>query len=59
MTLPINSGLGKAQELLLLKGEGLSSVAEATGFADQSHRTRAFKRVIGATPREWRQDRTR
>ena len=55
----LNTRIGKAQELLLLKGEGLSTVAAATGFADQSHFTRAFKRVIGATPREWRQDRTR
>jgi AraC family transcriptional regulator len=55
----LNTRIGKAQELLLLKGEGLSIVAAATGFADQSHFTRAFKRVIGATPGEWRQDRTR
>ena len=55
----LNTRIGKAQELLLVKGEGLSTVAAATGFADQSHFTRAFKRVIGATPREWRQDRTR
>src|SRR6202035_3754438 len=55
----LNTRIGKAQELLLMKGEGLSTVSAATGLADQSHFTRAFKRVIGATPREWRQDRTR
>ena len=55
----LNTRIGKAQELLLLKGERLSIVAAETGFADQRHFTRAFKRVIGATPREWRQGRTR
>jgi AraC family transcriptional regulator len=41
-----------------MKGESLSMVAVATGFADQSHFTRTFKRVTGATPHEWRQNRT-
>jgi AraC family transcriptional regulator len=50
--------IGKAQELLLMKGESLPMVAAATGFADQSHFTRTFKRVTGATPNEWRQNRT-
>jgi len=49
--------IGKAQELMM-KGESLSTVAAATGFADQSHFTRTFKRVTGATPHDWRQDRT-
>jgi transcriptional regulator GlxA family with amidase domain len=54
----LNTRIGKAQELLLMKGESLSMVAVATGFADQSHFTRAFKRVTGATPHEWHQNRT-
>jgi AraC family transcriptional regulator len=54
----LNTRIGKAQELLLMKGESLSMVAVATGFADQSHFTRTFKRVTGATPHEWRQNRT-
>jgi AraC family transcriptional regulator len=41
-----------------MKGESLSMVAVATGFADQSHFTRTFKRVTGATPHEWHQNRT-
>jgi AraC-like DNA-binding protein len=41
-----------------MKGESLSMVAAATGFADQSHFTRTFKRVTGATPHEWHQNRT-
>ena len=55
----LNARIGKAQELLLMKGESLSMVAVATGFADQSHFTRTFKRVTGATPHEWHQNRTR
>jgi AraC family transcriptional regulator len=54
----LNTRIGKAQELLLMKGESLSMVAVATGFADQSHFTRTFKRVTGATPHEWHRDRT-
>jgi AraC family transcriptional regulator len=55
----LKTRIGKAQELLLMKGESLSMVAAATGFSDQSHFTRTFKRVPGATPHEWRQNRTR
>lgn len=44
----------KAQELLRRKGESLAAVAAATGFADQSHLTRVFKRVTGVTPHAWR-----
>jgi len=47
----LNTRIGKAQELLLMKGESLSMVAVPTGFADQSHFARTFKRVTGATPR--------
>jgi transcriptional regulator GlxA family with amidase domain len=42
----LNTRIGKAQELLLMKGESLSMVAVATGFADQSHFTRTFKRAL-------------
>jgi len=41
-----------------MKRESLSMVAAATGFADQSHFTRTFKRVTGATPHEWHRNRT-
>jgi AraC-like DNA-binding protein len=34
-------------------GEGLSDVAFATGFADQSHFTRHFKKAYGVTPGQW------
>jgi AraC family transcriptional regulator len=43
---------------LLTAGAGarsLADVAAAVGFADQSHLTRHFKRVLGVTPKQLRQ----
>jgi AraC family transcriptional regulator len=42
---------------LLSAGSGersLADVASAVGFADQSHLTRHFKRIVGVTPRQFR-----
>lgn len=38
---------------LLLEGRPLSSIAQEMGFADQSHFTRHFKRMVGITPRAY------
>ncbi|NKK75098.1 helix-turn-helix domain-containing protein [Rhizobium leguminosarum bv. viciae] len=38
----------------LLWGHKLSEVALACGFADESHLTRMFRRVVGVTPGAWR-----
>lgn len=35
---------------LLLEGRSIASVAADTGFVDQSHFTRSFKRVVGIAP---------
>lgn len=35
----------------LLKGEAIASVATETGFFDQSHLGRHFRRIVGVTPR--------
>ncbi len=43
----------KAKELLH-RGWSISRVASVAGFADQSHLTRHFKRLIGVTPGEYR-----
>jgi AraC-like DNA-binding protein len=39
---------------LLEEGEALAATAAATGFADQSHFHRHFKRTLGVTPGEYR-----
>jgi AraC family transcriptional regulator len=39
----------------LLAGErSLSAVAQCTGFADQAHMTRVFRRYYGLTPGQYR-----
>ncbi|MES1022000.1 AraC family transcriptional regulator [Gloeocapsa sp. BRSZ] len=40
-------------KILLAQGCAISQVANNTGFADQSHLTRHFKRVIGVTPGQY------
>jgi AraC-like DNA-binding protein len=37
----------------LRKGSSIARVASATGFADQSHFTRVFKRLVGNTPAQY------
>ena len=39
---------------LLAAGETLSATAWLTGFADQSHLTRHFRRAVGVTPGAYR-----
>jgi AraC-like DNA-binding protein len=41
---------------LLATGFAVSRVAAQTGFADQSHLTRQFKRLTGVTPGQYRQN---
>jgi AraC-like DNA-binding protein len=38
---------------LLAQGKPISDVAQETGFADQSHLTRQFKRMTGVTPGQY------
>jgi AraC-like DNA-binding protein len=47
-----------AAKRLLARGEPASGVAAATGFVDQSHLTRHFRRVVGMTPGAWTAART-
>ncbi|MEM8685925.1 MAG: AraC family transcriptional regulator [Pseudomonadota bacterium] len=39
---------------LLIEGDSLSAVAAATGFADQAHFTRTFRKAFGVAPGQWR-----
>ncbi|MBB3352695.1 AraC-like DNA-binding protein [Rhizobium sp. BK049] len=38
---------------LMAEGESFAGVAAATGFADQSHLNRHFKKTFGMTPGQW------
>jgi AraC-like DNA-binding protein len=40
-------------KLLLLKGMSVAETALSTGFFDQSHLTRYFKRIVGVSPRSY------
>lgn len=46
----------RAQRLLKETDEPLAHIALESGFANQSHLTRIFKRHLGLTPRAYRQD---
>lgn len=46
--------LSLARELLLRGERGVGEIAQACGFADQSHLTRCFKRHFGVTPARFR-----
>ena len=47
-----------AQRLLTDPNASLTEVASLCGFADQSHFSRAFLKVVGLTPTAWLHSRT-
>lgn len=53
----LRSRVERAKDLLLSTNGGLQDVAQATGFADAVHFGRTFRRITGATPGAWREDR--
>ena len=48
--------IARACRMLADPANSLRDIATATGFADQSHFGRVFRRVMGATPARWRKD---
>ena len=44
----------RAQEMMLSTRKSLSEIALNCGFADQSHLTRTFRRMVGVSPAAWR-----
>lgn len=44
----------RAQEMMVMTDQSLCRIARACGFADQSHFTRVFRRLVGASPGSWR-----
>lgn len=48
--------IARAKELLLKSSLSVEEVAAECGFADQSHFTRTFARMVGKTPGRWRRE---
>jgi len=44
----------RAQEMMVMTDRPLCQIAEQCGFADQSHFTRVFRRLVGPSPACWR-----
>jgi AraC family transcriptional regulator len=44
----------RAQELMVMTEHPLGEIARRCGFADQSHFTRVFRRLVGPSPAIWR-----
>lgn len=47
----------RASELLERSDESIAVIAASCGFADQSHLTRVFHAIAGASPAAWRRQR--
>jgi AraC-like DNA-binding protein len=47
----------KVKLLLLEKEQSLAAIAEETGFSDQSHMSKVFRRFAGTTPKQFRDSR--
>ncbi len=47
----------RAQHMMLASEEPLCGVALTCGFSDQAHFSRVFRRLVGASPNQWRRAR--
>ncbi|MFA1626348.1 helix-turn-helix domain-containing protein [Rhizobium mongolense] len=52
----LSERIDRARDLLRTSNTPLAEVAIACGFADQSHFTRVFSTIVGATPGNWRRN---
>jgi len=50
----LNMRIEQARAMLSDAGASLADIACATGFADQSHFTRVFSKIVGTSPGAWR-----
>ena len=50
----LDARIRRAQQLLVDKGWPLPQIAVESGFSDQSHLTRTFRRITGENPGAWR-----
>jgi len=48
----------RAKHMMTSTAERLTEIALACGFADQSHLTRSFSRIVGISPWRWRRELT-
>jgi transcriptional regulator GlxA family with amidase domain len=46
--------VARAQNLMTVSGDPLCQIATESGFADQSHFNRCFRKVVGESPAVWR-----
>ncbi|MEM9981397.1 MAG: helix-turn-helix domain-containing protein [Bacteroidota bacterium] len=49
----LQARIEKAQFLIQHSTDTLTTIAHATGFYDQSHFTRSFKRIVGSSPKQY------
>ena len=49
----LKARVAKAQELLLSRSLPHAQIALATGFSEQSHFSRVFKKIVGRSPAAW------
>jgi len=50
----IRQRIRRAQRLMLQTDDALSQIACLCGLTDQAHLTRLFRRMVGTTPKVWR-----
>jgi AraC family transcriptional regulator len=53
----LQARIERAKTMLLVSTGSLEDVAQATGFADAVHFGRTFRKLVGATPAAWRENR--